>query len=130
MEGSQQVNLLKKLKGDLIGELYHSLSYSLIEIMMKEPHCQVYFLISSWLNLVNFLEGFSSGVYVPWFLFSKLVASDFLVDLKYLGHLGFWHLALEPELSNIKVIYTTFRSYQRFLVRGLKFSSYCNARWV
>jgi hypothetical protein len=61
MEGSQQVNLLKKLKGDLIGELYHSLSYSLIEIMMKEPHCQVYFLISSWLNVVNFLEGLSSG---------------------------------------------------------------------
>jgi hypothetical protein len=37
------------------------------------------------------------------------VASDFLVDLKYLGNLGFWHLALELELSNIKVIYTTFR---------------------
>lgn len=37
----EQVNELKKLKGDLIGELYHSLSYSLIEIMLKEPQCQV-----------------------------------------------------------------------------------------
>ncbi|KAG0615126.1 hypothetical protein M758_5G016600 [Ceratodon purpureus] len=37
----EQVIELKKLKGDLIGELYHSLSYTLIEIMLKEPQCQV-----------------------------------------------------------------------------------------
>lgn len=37
----EQVNELKRLKGDLIGQLYHSLSYTLIEIMLKEPQCQV-----------------------------------------------------------------------------------------
>uniref|UniRef100_A0A7I4DVP9 Centromere protein O n=1 Tax=Physcomitrium patens TaxID=3218 RepID=A0A7I4DVP9_PHYPA len=37
----EQVNELKKRKGDLIGELYHSLSYTLIEIMLKEPGWQV-----------------------------------------------------------------------------------------
>lgn len=35
------MNELKKRKGDLIGELYHSLSYTLIEIMLKEPGWQV-----------------------------------------------------------------------------------------
>lgn len=38
---AEQLNELKRLKGDLIGQLYHSLSYTLIEIMIKEPQCQV-----------------------------------------------------------------------------------------
>lgn len=37
----EQVNKLKKRRGELIGELYHSLSYTLIEIMLKQPQWQV-----------------------------------------------------------------------------------------
>ncbi|CAK9217528.1 hypothetical protein BDL97_02G070800 [Sphagnum fallax] len=37
----EQVREVKETKGEHIGELYHSLSFSLIELMLKEPHCQV-----------------------------------------------------------------------------------------
>jgi centromere protein O len=36
-----QVREIKETKGEYIGELYHSLSFSLIELMLKEPDYQV-----------------------------------------------------------------------------------------
>jgi hypothetical protein len=40
-----QVREIKETKGESIGELYHSLSFSLIELMLKEPDYQVYLTI-------------------------------------------------------------------------------------
>ncbi|CAM6004270.1 unnamed protein product [Sphagnum balticum] len=37
----EQVREIKETKGESIGELYHSLSFSLIELMLKEPDYQV-----------------------------------------------------------------------------------------
>ena len=55
---------MKRLKGDLIGELYHSLSYTLIEIMLKEPQCQVLYGVSLEFFLKLWFASFKIRVFV------------------------------------------------------------------